>query len=70
MVCFFEFLAPLLWKARTFSFLIHFVTIVSVSDAARGGAFKFCLDTKKNETLPLDPVGPEHLSVWSPAGLP
>jgi hypothetical protein len=33
-------------------------------------AFKFCLDTKNNETLPLDPAGPEHLSVWSLAGLP
>jgi hypothetical protein len=32
--------------------------------------FKFCFDTKNNETLPLDLAGPEHLNVWSQAGLP
>jgi hypothetical protein len=32
--------------------------------------FKFSLDTKNKEPLPLDLAGPEHLSVWSPAGLP
>jgi hypothetical protein len=32
--------------------------------------FKFCLDTKNNRALPLDPASPEHLSVRSPAGLP
>jgi hypothetical protein len=28
--------------------------------------FKFCLDTRNNRTLPLDPACPEHLSLWSP----
>ncbi len=32
--------------------------------------FKFCLDARNNETLPLDPSYLEYLSVWSPAGLP
>jgi hypothetical protein len=32
--------------------------------------FEFCSDTKNNGTLPLDPACPEHLNVWSPAGLP
>jgi hypothetical protein len=27
------------------------------------------LDTRNNRALPLDPACPEHLSVWSPAGL-
>jgi hypothetical protein len=31
--------------------------------------FKFCLDTRNNEALPLDPACPEHLSVRSPTGL-
>jgi hypothetical protein len=33
-------------------------------------AFKFCLDTRNNEALPLDPACPERLSVRSPAVLP
>jgi hypothetical protein len=33
-------------------------------------AFKFCLDTKNNEALPLDLAYPKHLSVCSPTVLP
>jgi hypothetical protein len=32
--------------------------------------FKFCLDTKNNGALPLDPACPERLSVRSQADLP
>jgi hypothetical protein len=32
--------------------------------------FKFCLDTKNNQALSLDPAYPERLSVWSPIDLP
>jgi hypothetical protein len=32
--------------------------------------FKFCLDTRTSEALPLDPACPECLSVRSLAGLP
>jgi len=47
---------------------IPFLTIVSVSNVARGG-FKFCLDIGNNRTLPLDPACPECLSVRSLADL-
>jgi hypothetical protein len=33
-------------------------------------AFKFCLDTRNNGALSLDPAYPERLSVRSPAILP
>jgi len=53
------------------NFLISnpFLMIVSVSDDQEG-RFQFCLDTRNNRALPLDPACPEHLSVWSSAGLP
>jgi hypothetical protein len=32
--------------------------------------FNFCLDTKNNKALPLDPAYPKHLNVQSPTNLP
>jgi hypothetical protein len=66
---FFEFLTPLLWGAVTFSFLIFFQRLLVCHMHQKEG-FKFCLDTKNNRTLPLDPACLEHLSVQSPASLP
>jgi hypothetical protein len=60
---------PLLWGAVTFSFLIFF-TRVLVYQMCQEEGFKFCLNTRNNRTHPLDPACPNHLSVWSPAGLP
>jgi len=37
MVCFFEFLTPLLWGAISFSFFNPFLLILSVLDVPRGG---------------------------------
>ncbi len=69
MVCFFEFLTPFTLGGHNFLISNLFSMIVSVSNVPRGG-FKFCLDTRNNGALPLDPACPECLSVWSPVGLP
>ncbi len=60
---------PLLWGAITFSFLIHFRQML-VCQMRQEEGLKFCLDTKNNGALPLDPACPKCLSAWSPAGLP
>ncbi len=48
---------------------IMFWTIFNAPYVPIGG-FKFCLDTKNNGALPLDPTYTEHLNVWSPTSLP
>jgi len=49
--CLFEFLTPLLWRARTFSFLIRFWQLL-VCQMCQEEGFKFCLDTKNMKPSP------------------
>ncbi len=56
----------LLLKTRTFSFLICFQRLL-VCQMRQQEKLQFCLDTKNNGALPLDPACPV---VWSPARLP
>jgi hypothetical protein len=60
---------PLLWRAITFSFLIHFWWILECQMCREEG-FKFLLDNWNNGALPLDQACPEHLNVQSPTNLP
>jgi hypothetical protein len=53
----------------TFSFLIYFQRLLVCHMRQKEG-FKFCLDTRNNRAVPLDPAWPEHLNVQSPASLP
>jgi hypothetical protein len=53
-----------LWGFVTFSFLINFLQL-SESQMHPKEGFKFCLDTKSNGFLPLDPAYLKHISVWS-----
>ncbi len=43
--------------------------IVNVSNVPKGGV-QVLFEHQKQQSLPLDPAHPEHLSVWSPANLP
>jgi len=66
---FLSFRPSLFWGAVIFSFLICFWWLL-VCQMYQEEGFKFCLDTRNNGALPLDWACPEHLSLWSPAGLP
>jgi hypothetical protein len=65
-LCFFEFLTPYTLEGHNFLVFNPIFMIVSVLEKG----FKFCLDTRNNGALPLDPACPESLNVRSPAGLP
>jgi hypothetical protein len=58
--------SPLLWGGGggggclIFSFKIRFPQLL-VCHMHQEEGFKFCLDTRNNKTLPLDPACPEHL---------
>jgi hypothetical protein len=69
VVCFFQVLTPFTLVGHNFLICNLFSTIVSVSNVPREG-FKFCLDTRNNIVLPMDPACPEHLSVRWLASLP
>jgi len=58
----------LFWGAITFSFLISFRQLL-VSQMHQEERFKFCLDTRNNGALPLDPPCHERLNVQSPVSL-
>jgi hypothetical protein len=69
MVCFLEFLILSILGGHNFFNSILFLMIFVVPDVPIGGV-QVCLDTRNNETLPLDPAYLKHLSVRSLAGLP
>jgi len=70
----FEFLIPFTLTGRNFLILICFsgllVCQMRREEDFKSCFFKFCLDTRNNGGLPLDPACLEDLSVQSSAGLP
>jgi len=65
----FEFLTSFTFEDHHF-LVLNLVLQLLVCQMCQEEGFKFCLDTKKNRALPLDPAYPESLCVQSLAGLP
>jgi hypothetical protein len=66
---FFEFLTSFIFKDHDFLISNLFRQLL-VCQMCQEEGFKFCLDTKKNRALPLDPAYPESLYVRSLASPP